>query len=330
MSVVTIGGRKAWLAEQPVPEPCGNEVVVKIHASPLCGSNMGMFSADGEFVNVGHEAAGEVVAVAQSQLLKVGDRVVLAPLNACGTCPDCLAGDVIFCAYRPQNFGFFAQYTRVLDTACLKIPDGIDYVHASLLGCGLGPAYEAISQLQVSGFDTLVVTGLGPVGLGATALATFLGARVIAIDPEPYRRDLAMRLGADVTLDGADPALHACLRAAVGERGIRKGLDCSGKEAAERLLIELAGIRGVIAFVGENGGTIPVSPSNDFIRKGLTILGCWHMNMLQAPNLFTFLRRAPEKAELLISHRFGFSQVQQAFDTFASRQSAKVILLPWE
>ena len=330
MSVVVVGGRKAWLTEAPVPEPRGNEVVVKIHASPICGSNMGAFFADGEQVNVGHEAAGEVVAVAGSHRLKVGDRVALAPLNACGVCPDCLAGDVIFCAHRPECLGFFAQYTRVADVMCTLIPDDIDYVHAALLGCGLGPAFEAISRLQVNGFDTLVITGLGPVGLGATALASFLGARVIAIDPEPYRRQLAAQLGAAITLDGADAELAAQVRDGVGERGIRKGLDCSGKESAERLLIELAGIRGAIALVGENGGTIPVSPSNDFIRKGLSVFGCWHMNVLEAPKLFAFLRRAPEKADLLISHRFGFSQVQQAFDTFASRQSAKVILLPWE
>ncbi len=330
MSVVVVGGRKAWLSEAPVPEPRGNEVVVKIHASPVCGSNMGAFFAEGEHVNVGHEAAGEVVAVAGSQRLQVGDRVVLAPLNACGVCPDCLAGDVIFCTHRPENFGYFAQYTRVADVVCAKIPPDIDYVHAALLGCGLGPAYEALSRLQVNGFDTLVVTGLGPVGLGATALATFLGARVIAIDPEPYRRQLATALGADLTLDGADAELAAQVRAAVGERGISKGLDCSGKESAERLLIELAGIRGAIALVGENGGPIPISPSNDFIRKGLSVFGCWHMNVLETPQLFAFLRRAPEKADLLISHRFGFSQLQQAFDTFASRQSAKVILLPWE
>jgi threonine dehydrogenase-like Zn-dependent dehydrogenase len=66
------------------------------------------------------------------------------------------------------------------------------------------------------------------------------------------------------------------------------------------------------------------------IRKGLTLLGCWHMNMLDAGDLVEFLRRNGEKAGLLISHRFGFSRVQEAFDTFASRKTAKVILHPWE
>jgi len=329
MQVVATGNRKAWLVEQPVPQPQGPEVVVKLWAAPICGSNLGGFYGDGEAVNQGHEGAGEVVAVAQSNLLKVGDRVVLAPLNACGQCVDCQHGDTILCTDRPDIFGNFAQFTRVADVNCVRIPEDIDYVRASLLGCGLGPASEAIKRLGVRGFDTVVITGLGPVGLGAVALATFLGARVIAIDIEPYRQEIARKLGADLVLDFTDPELAAKIRTATGGRGIEKGIDCSGKEPAERLLIDLAANRGMIAFVGENGGTIPVSPSNDFIRKSLTVMGCWHMNMHDVPALFEFIRRAPDKVDLLISHRFAFEHVQQAFDIFASRQSTKVILLPW-
>ncbi len=327
MQVVVTGGAKAWLAEAPVPEPRGREVVVKLFASPICGSNLWAYRDAAEHVNEGHEGAGEVVAVAQSNLLQVGDRVVLAPLNACGVCENCRHGDTIQCTHRPEIFGNFAQYTRTADVNCVPIPPDIDYVHAALLGCGLGPASEAIKRLGVTGFDTLVVTGLGPVGLGAVALATFLGARVIGIDLEPYRLDIARQLGAE-TLLFTDPALKEKLRDFTGG-GIRKGIDASGKEPAERLLLELAAVRGSIAFVGENAGTIPVSPSNDFIRKSLTLMGCWHMNMGDAPKLFEFLRRAPEKADLLISHRFGFAQVDDAFRTFAGRQSTKVILLPW-
>jgi threonine dehydrogenase-like Zn-dependent dehydrogenase len=111
---------------------------------------------------------------------------------------------------------------------------------------------------------------------------------------------------------------------------VLKAVECSGREVAERLLIDLARVRAAIAFVGENQGTIPVSPSRDFIRKGLTVHGVWHMNVQDAPDLLEFLRRAPAKADLLVSHTFGFDRVQEAFDTFASGKSAKVILLPWE
>jgi threonine dehydrogenase-like Zn-dependent dehydrogenase/sugar phosphate isomerase/epimerase len=328
MKALATGRRKAWLVDLPVPRPQGNEVVVKLHACPICGSNMGAFLGDGEWVNTGHEGAGEVVAVAQSHRLRVGDRVALAPLNACGCCPDCLRGDVIFCRNRPAIHGTFAPFTRVADVMCAKVPDDLDYDHASLMGCALGPAYEAMKRLGVGAFDAVVVSGLGPVGLGATALASAIGARVIALDPEPFRRELAVRIGAVETLDPSAPDIREALLRAVGEDGIRKSIDCSGKESAERLLIDLASIRGAVAFVGENGGTIPISPSRDMIRKGLTLLGCWHMNMLDAPYLVEFLRRHPAKAGLLISHRFAFDRAQEAFEVFASRQTTKVILHP--
>jgi threonine dehydrogenase-like Zn-dependent dehydrogenase len=304
MKAVTTGRGKAWLVDLPIPRPRGNEVVVKLMAAPICGSNMGAFRGDGEWVNDGHEGAGEVVAVAQSDLLKVGDRVALAPPFSCGRCPTCLRGDVIFCA--EGNFrGCFAQFTCCSDAVCTK-------------------------QLGTGAFDTVVVAGLGPVGLGATALATFRGARVIALDPEEYRRRIALDLGAGLALDPTAPDIRDRLREATDGRGVAKAIECSGKEDSERLLIDAAGVRGRIAIIGENQGTIPVSPSKDFIRKGLTIVGCWHMNVLDCGDLITFLRRAPEKADRLITHRFGFGDAQKAFDAFASRKAVKVILQPWE
>ncbi len=330
MKAVATGRRKAWLVDLPVPRPRGNEVVVKLHASPICGSNMGAFLGDGEWINTGHEGAGEVVAVAQSNLLKPGDRVALAPLNACGKCQDCRAGDVIFCKNRPEIHGNFAQFTRVADVMCVKMPDGIDYDTASLMGCALGPAYEALKRLNTGRADTLVVSGLGPVGLGAVALAVTRGIRTIALDPEPFRRDVASALGAATVLDPTTHEIKDNLLEILGERGLARAVECSGRPEAERLLIDLAGIRAAIAFVGENQNTIPLSPSRDMIRKGLMLIGCWHMNMLDAPDLIDFLKRHRDKANLLISHRFGFSQAQKAFDTFAARKTAKVILHPWE
>jgi L-iditol 2-dehydrogenase len=270
-----------------------------------------------------------VVAVAQSNLLRVGDRVALAPLNACGRCPDCLRGDVIFCKFRPPVHGNFAQFTRVADINCTRVPDDVSYEHASLMGCAMGPAYEAIKRLGIGPADTLVVSGLGPVGLGAVALASWRGARVVALDPELFRADLATKLGAEAVIDPTDGNCRAMLMEATEQKGVTRAIDCSGKPSSERLLIDMAAVRGMIAFVGENPDTIPISPSQDMIRKGLTLLGCWHMNVLDAPDLVTFLRRFPRKADLLISHKFGFGHVQEAFDVFASRKTAKVLLLPW-
>lgn len=224
----------------------------------------------------------------------------------------------------------FAQFTLAKDFLCTLLPEDVDYVHGSLMGCALAPGYDAIKQLALKSDDTLVVTGLGPVGLGAVALATWKGARAIGVDPVAWRRERAAKLGAEAALDSNDPDILDILRERIADRGPSFAVDASGSPEAERLLIDLATVRGRIAFVGENNDTIPISPSRDFIRKGLTLVGAWHMNQNDTPDLVRFLREAPGKADLLVSHTFGFSEVQKAFDTFASRESAKVILLPWE
>lgn len=329
MRVIGIGGKKAWLTEKPVPRPEGNQVVIKLHASLICGSNMKAFFTEGEHINVGHEGAGEVVAVAHSTRLKVGDRVALAPLTACGVCEHCVRGDVIYCRNRPTPHGNFAQFTRTADVMCTKLPDDVSYLRGSMLGCGLGPAFEALQTLGVRGFDTVVISGLGPVGLGAVALGSFVGAEVIGLDPEKHRRDLAADLGASAVLDPTDSRIKDKLAEVTRGRGVSHGIDCSGKEPSQRLLIDCAAIRGRIAFVGENHETIPVSPSKDFIRKGLTVTGCWHMNTNDSVHLLNFLRRAPGKVDRLITHQFTFEEAQKAFDTFAGRHCAKVALLPW-
>ena len=233
---------------------------------------------------------------------------------------------MILCRQRPPFDGNFAQYTRVSDSMCIKLPDDIGFDHGALLGCALGPPYAALKTLGVRAFDTIVVTGLGPVGLGVCALGTFLGARVLGVDPEPYRRAVASNLGADVLFDGTEPDLGDRISDALGGGGVLKGIECSGRPEAQRLLLDLAGPRAGIAFVGENKDTIPLSPSDDCIRKTLSLHGIWHMNILDAGDLITFLRRCPEKADLLVTHRYPLAEAQEAFETFASRRSVKVAL----
>lgn len=329
MNVIAIGDGKAWIEEKPVPQPEGNQVVIKLHASPLCGSNMRAFREEGGCTYDGHEGAGEVVAVAHSTRLKVGDRVGLAPVNACGVCEHCRRGDVIFCRDRPAIHPTFAQYTKTADVMCTPLPDDVGYPHGSLLGCGLGPAFEALKCVGARAFEPVVISGLGPVGLGAVALGAYLGAEVIGLDPEPYRRDLALDLGAAAALDPTGSDIQDRLRELTRDRGIAYGVDCSGQESSERLLIDCAAVRGKIALVGENRTPLAITPSNDFIRKGLTLMGCWHMNMNDCVHVLDFLRRAPDQADKLISHTFPFDRAQEAFDMFAGRRTAKVVLLPW-
>ena len=329
MKVVATGGGKAWLVDQPDPEPQGDEVVAKVHWSPICGSNLHGFTAEGEHVNTGHEGTGEVVAVDKPKFLKVGDRVVLNPCSMCGDCLECRQGDYILCRHKPPFMGHFCEYVRIQEAVCWKLPEDISTELGSMLGCALAPGYNALKRMGVKANHTVLITGLGPVGLGAAAQAVFRGALVIAADPVEWRRNRAAELGVQHVLDPSDSDTLEAIRDLTSGRGVERAADCSANPTAERLCMDALAPNGWMAIVGENPGKIEISPSSDFIRREIHVLGAWHCNLNDGPAMMDFLRRSP-KAPLLISHRYGFSQAQEAFETAISRNSAKVILNPWE
>jgi len=328
MKIVMTGGRSAWLEDAPDPTPEGEWVVVKTTSAPICGSDMHGYFADGAHPG-GHEAVGEVVAVDAARHLGVGDRVLVHPASGCGQCWLCRRGDYIHCRAMPSGSGpHFAQYIRKQEWLCPKVPDDVSDDLASLMGCGLSPAYQALTRLGVNAFSTVLITGLGPVGLGATALASFLGARVWAVDTVAWRRQRAERLGAEAALDPGQTDVLSFVREHTEGEGVPAALDASGNPDAERLCIDALRALGRVAFIGENQGDIAYSPSRDGIRRGIEVIAAWHQNLNSLQDLLTFLRRFPRASDL-ISHTFGLADVEEAFRVFASREAAKVILHPW-
>lgn len=328
MKIVMTGNRRAWIEDAPDPTPEGEWVVVKATAVPICGSDMHGYYAEGAHTG-GHEAVGEVVAIDAARHLRVGDRVLVHPASGCGQCWLCRRGDYIHCRAMPAGSGpHFAQYIRKQEWLCLKLPDDVEDGLASLMGCGLSPAYQALTRLGVNAFSTVLITGLGPVGLGAVALARFLGSEVWAVDGVAWRRRRAELIGANATLDPAHEDVLEFVRERTGGEGVPAAIDASGNPEAERLCIDALRPLGKVAFIGENQGDIAYSPSRDGIRRGIEIIAAWHQNLNSFPDLITFLRRFPSARDL-ISHRFAFAEVDDAFRVFASREAAKVVLDPW-
>ncbi len=328
MKQLVMCNQQVRVEDAPDPTPKDDWVVVKIMASPICGSDRHVFFADNPS-HGGHEGSGEVVAVDRPERLKVGDRVVLGPLAGCRRCELCASGDYIHCRDQPRVGTHFAEYTLAQEFVTPVLPDDVDVDVGSLAGCALGPSLGAISRMGTGPDHTILVTGLGPVGLGAVVVGTFRGARVIAVEPEPWRRERAKQLGADLVIDPADgDAAEAIADSTLGQ-GPHHAIDCTGKTPAERLCIDVVRRRGKIAFVGENPDDVPLGPSSDMIRKGIDLIGGWHFNLNLYPDMFRILRESPV-VEHLISHRFGFDRAQEAFDTFFSRQAAKVLIKPWD
>jgi L-iditol 2-dehydrogenase len=334
--VAITGERQAVLVDKPDLKPFENWVVVKVHAAPMCTEYKRFLSGEPTEV-LGHEAAGEVVAVAQPGRVKVGDRVVAMPLYGCGVCPLCVAGDYIHCE-NVQSIGkkvthshgraTYAQYLLKQDWLLPKIPDGVSYERASLACCGLGPSFGAMQLMGVDAFTTILITGAGPVGLGAVVNARFRGARVIVVEPAPWRAERALQMGAEVVLDPRDKAIVKQIRRLTEGRGVDCALECSGIAQVERLCIDATRRKGKVAFIGECMDRLSIRISPDMIRKGLTLLGSWHYNLNEFPNVMQVIQQSP-LIDLLITHKFPMSCVQDAFECAISRKSAKIILDPW-
>ena len=332
-----LGTRQAALIAAPEPQPFDNWVVVKVHATPMCTEYKRFLSGEPtEFL--GHEAAGEVVAVALPGRVQVGDRVAVMPALGCGACALCRAGDYIHCegaaalAALPQvraGSATYSQYLLKQDWLLPKIPDGVSYAHASLACCGIGPSFGAMQAMQIDAFTTLLITGAGPVGLGAVVNATFRGARTIVVESLPFRAERARQLGAEVVLDPRDPDILAQIRDLTDGRGVDCALDCSGNVQAERLCINATRRKGKVCFIGECQDDLAIRISPDMIRKGLTLIGSWHYNLNDFPKVMRVIQHSPV-IDLLISHTFPMSQIQEAFECSASQTSAKIILNPWE
>ncbi|NKB65885.1 MAG: zinc-binding dehydrogenase [Candidatus Latescibacteria bacterium] len=333
-----LGPQQGGLVEAPDPKAVADWALVKIHVAPMCTEYKGFVGGQAN-ASLGHEAAGEVLEVAQASRVRPGDRVVVMPQFPCGVCALCIGGEYIHC----QQIVDFAQVTgsaegrATMAQLLLKpdwllppIPDHISYEHASMACCGLGPTFGAMQRMDVNAFDTLLITGLGPVGLGGVINGVHRGSRVMAADLNPWRRQKALELGATEAIDPSnDKALQQLLDLTDGI-GVDKAIDCSGAVPAHRLCIDAVRRRGQVAFVGECGDETPVRISPDLIRKGIALIGSWHYNRRDFPQLMQVIEKNPERLDTLIGHIFPMSEVQKAWELQVTGECAKILLKPWE
>jgi L-iditol 2-dehydrogenase len=335
--VVIAGERQVAFMEVPHPEPEGAWVLVKVEASAVC-TEYKAYETGRPVLNPGHEGVGEVVGVAQAGRVKVGDRVVVLPQFACGKCALCLAGDYIHCENEldyekifgtRDGSGTFGQYVLKPDWLLPLIPEGVSYEHATMAIDGIGASFGAMQAIEVGALDTVLVTGLGPVGLGAVANARLRNARVIGVEPMPWRRERALQMGAEVVFAPDEPRLLDKIRSTSLGGGVTCAVECSGRLSSQRLCIDAVRRRGRVAFVAEASDDLVVRVSPDLLRKGLTIVGSWLYNMGDYPKVMQVIQQSP-LIDLLVSHVMPMSEIQAGFELLATGQSAKVVVKPWD
>lgn len=334
--VQTTDDKQVRLAEVPDPQAQGEWAVVKILSAPMC-TEYKAYQAGRGLTSMGHEAAGEVVAVDQSSLVQVGDRVAVMPQTSCGVCDLCLAGEYIHCQQGPNpeelgvyrhGTGTYAQYVIKQDRFLVPLPDGISFDHGSMACCGLGPTFGAMQRMNVGSGETVLVTGIGPVGLGAIVNARHRRARAIAVETIPFRRELALELGAEAAVDPTAAGAREQVMDLTGGRGVDAAVDCSGVGAAQRFALDCLRRRGRLAFVGQ-GGEVPLYTSRDMVSKGLELYGAWHYNRADASRLLGVIADSGELLDRQITHRMPMSAVQEAFELQISGATGKIILHPW-
>ena len=306
------GNSTVEFREVPVPEPGPGQVLVRIGASSICGSDIRAIyrahlgkgpEAYQPGTIAGHEPAGQVVAVGpRCRRIREGDRVVVYHITGCGVCRDCLEGYMISCqsaehrkAHGWQRDGGHAPYMLTEENACVVLPDSLSYVDGAFCACGFGTAWEALRRIGVNGADRLLITGMGPVGLAAAMLARGLGAGPIyGTDISDARLDLALHKGLlddawNPATTGEEAILHE-LAELTGGMGCETTLDCSGAASARLMALKATRQWGRCAFVGE-GGDVHFDVSPLLIHKQITLYGSWVTSTGHLADLVAFLDR---------------------------------------
>jgi threonine dehydrogenase-like Zn-dependent dehydrogenase len=344
MGAVLPGNSTVELREYDVPEPGHRQVLVKMKASTICGSDiraiyrehLGKGPEGYQGVICGHEPAGQIERVGPGcRRFKEGDRVLIYHISGCGVCHDCRMGYQISCssplraAYGWQRDGGNAEFCLAEEADCVLMPDSMSYIDGACVACGFGTCYEALRRVGVSGDDRTLVVGLGPMGLASLMLARARGATMlIGADVVPERLEIARGLGlADMLLPAnVEPEALAAIRDATDGKGCEVAVDCSGASAGRQLAIHGARQWGRIAFVGE-GGTVEFSPSPDIIHDQKTIYGSWVTSLGNIEDLVERMPRWDMHPDVTCTHQFPLAQAAEAYRTMDEGKCGKVAIV---
>ncbi|KAL5498846.1 hypothetical protein ACEPAH_2201 [Sanghuangporus vaninii] len=342
------GDRRVEIRQVPVPDPSYGQVLVQTRASALCGSDLRSIyrpkihktGAEGYLgVIAGHEPCGIIVKRGEGvpDVWQEGTRVVVYHIQGCGSCHHCRQGLYISCeaperkAYGWQRDGGHGEYILVDVQSLVKLPDPLTYIDGAIVACGLGTAYAALSRAQVSGRDRVLVTGLGPVGLGAALLAQKMGAKVLGIEFDADRVAFAKTLGIDALECVKDPAIgdgdvKAAIAWSTDHGGVDVAIDCSGSSAARLTCLKSACTWGRVVFIGE-GGRVDFDVSEVVIHKNLTIFGSWVCSIGLMEELVERLVVWSLHPEIMVTNTFEIDEAATAYEMFDSGRTGKCAIV---
>jgi threonine 3-dehydrogenase len=325
-----------WMEEIAEPAVGPNDVRIQIAKTAICGTDMHIYNWDAWAqktipvpMAVGHEYSGRIVELgSEVRGLKMDDRVSGEGHITCGHCRNCRAGRRHLCrntvgvgVNRP---GAFAEYLVIPADNAFKLPDAISNDIAAILD-PFGNAVHTALAFNLVGEDVLI-TGAGPIGIMAVAVARFVGARhVVITDVNDYRLDLARKMGATRAINVSRESLDDTMKELGMQEGFDVGLEMSGNATAFRDMLRTMHHGGSIAILG-----IPPDETsidwNQVIFKGLTLKGIYGREMFETWYKMAALIQSGLDLKPIITHHFPVQDFSRGFETMGSGQSGKVIL----
>ena len=323
-----LGNGKISLDEVQTPKPSGTNVVVKVTAAGICGTDRHPLLEEGQKTIPGHEIAGKIVEVDKPSWARVGDRVAINCHITCRACEHCLNGDLYFCNQLQvpgyEWDGGFAEYLLIPEDNCHPLLDDISYETGALIVDVLGTAFRAVKRAGLKPGDQVAVWGAGPIGFEAAAVATFLGARVAVFDMNPYRQEMAAKYNhPELILDPTDKDTEAKILDWTSGRGIEVGFECVGNEKAAHQALKMIKKRGILAIIGVSH-SLTVDPW-EMIQRELTIYASRNFNTHEFNEMVSMIRKGLW-AEKVVTHRYPLKDAEKAFEVFLSENCGKIIL----
>lgn len=322
------GDASSRLIDAAPPAPAPGEVIIQTARSAICGSEMKTYRGVGiAGGNTGHEAVGTIIELGEGVTdLAPGQRVGVSAVVGCGNCGECARGRYTWCKAAGSRSQMHAEQFAIHARCCSPLPDELPWDEASLLtGDGMGVPWHTAKKIDRADINTIVVMGLGPIGLGNVLMQAHLGRRVIGVDIIDYRVDFAKQLGADVSIKADETLIDRIMDLTKGE-GADVVIDCAGQRASVANSFLAVRRGGIVVFNGESMEEL-LAPSRDFNRREIWAVGCWYYFMSEAPEMFALWRDGLDVAKM-ITHRFPLADAPEAFALFDRGQTGKVLLRP--
>lgn len=337
--VVYLGDGEVAVREFEKPRPGPGQVLIRMKAAGLCGSDLHKYHMSREMAEArngmiaGHEPTGVVAELGEGvDTVSEGDRVCVYHSLGCGHCPTCVAGEPVFCehegAFGRTQDGCHADFMLTDARWCQPLPDDLSFAVGAQLACTACTGFAALRKLPMMAGETLVVFGLGPVGMSALLMGMAMGYRCVGVDVNPYRIDLAKRLGCGDVVSAAEADPVTAVMDLTGGTGAQGVLECSGNAKARTQTAALAARHGTVVLVGAGAPEITFA-FTDILRKALTIRGNAVFSMAGYFDTVAFVQNNAVPLDDLVTHRFGIEQGVAAFQTFETGNTGKVIF-EWE